>query len=673
MTFPQRSSRGFQALSTVLTFACVALVVWLTYSPGLRGPFVFDDIPNFISNPAVAVSELTSSQIGAAARANDSGPLGRPLSSLSFGLNHFLAGGYENTFPFKLTNLLIHIVNIVLVYWLARSLLSKLPACDWPLPSEMRLPLAAFAAVAWGLHPIQLTSVLYVVQRMTTLSAMFTLAGLLLFFAGRKRVELGVPRGFRLMAAGLLVGLAGALAKENAVLILAYVLVIEFVFFNRPLSTADQRHLAAFYGVSVFAPFTISVAALTFHPSWLLDTYIVRDFTLIERLLTEARVLWRYASLIVFPQPAGFTLFHDDIPLSTGLLTPWSTFPAVVALLAALASSILLTKRAPVAAFAVLWFLAGHSLESSIFGLELAHEHRNYLPSFGLIFAIACVIGRYHASTTYKAVPVSMAAAFVLTLGVVTSIRAETWSSEERLIQTMVQQHPRSERSHAMYAELLGERRGDMKGAFQHYRQAMELAPEEPAYALRLILFVAAHFQPSSHAATAENRATVWRALEATLGDRLIIQLATGPISPEGARSLRAVNRCVIEKLGTCNQLVPDVIGWHKALEQNPRALPSIRSSLLFDLFEIAYADARYDTALWAAQRGSTLDPSSIDFLLMQADALVALKRLSEAERALAQIEAKSEHAPGRHVSIEIIRKKIRAQRTRVSKLGGAT
>src|SRR3546814_2498510 len=80
--------------------------------------------------------------------------------------------------PFKATNLLIHLLNTLLVFVLARQLLG-LAKCDKPLIA------ATLCAALWALHPMQVSTVLYVVQRMTELAALFSLLGLICYVHGR--------------------------------------------------------------------------------------------------------------------------------------------------------------------------------------------------------------------------------------------------------------------------------------------------------------------------------------------------------------------------------------------------------------------------------------------------------------------------------------------------------
>ena len=67
------------------------------------------------------------------------------------------------------------------------------------------------------------------------------------------------------------------------------------------------------------------------------------------------------------------------MPAGLLAITSWTIMIAV---------SIGIRKKHPILLFSVTWFLFGHLLESSLFPLELYFEHRNYIPSFGVIFGI---------------------------------------------------------------------------------------------------------------------------------------------------------------------------------------------------------------------------------------------------------------------------------------------
>ena len=633
------------ALQPRLLLGAVIGIVVLVYLPGLQGPFVFDDTTSITGVPAVALTRLDITQLIAAATANESGPLGRPLASLTFALNHYFAGGFDSTIPFKLTNLLIHVANTALIY----LFLSRLR------PSFESLPVLLLTA-AWALHPIHLTSVLYVVQRMTSLSSTFVLMGLIVFVDGRRRFPLEQKRGLVQMAAGLAIGLCGMLAKESAVLILLYALVVESAAFSRVGFTRPlRRRLIAFYAVTVLSPI---IALLSTFWGAVADSYAARDFTMSQRLLTESRVLWYYARLIVAPSLQELSLFHDDITVSTGLLDPWTTAPALAGLLACLSGALLMRRRAPMVSFAVLWFLAGHSLESSFIGLEIAHEHRNYLPSLGIIAGV--IHGLLHmasrpGSNALKPLCLSLIAAYVTTTG----LRAAEWQSATGIIEGMARRHPDSVRTNTMLAELRLAQGRPLEGLLA-YAKAISLAPEQPFIPIRLAaalasIRVAEGPRPNASAAPSAQAVSMPApfpsleniiervpnpngddrlALRSRLVERVTLQLATRPIVPDTVLALRSLASCVVQ-VPDCVALEDNAITWHRTVLENPAASHRTHLRIAFELFHIAMARNDFALALDAVGRGLALDPGSVNLRLMKLDALIAANRLGEAEESL--------------------------------------
>ena len=152
--------------------------------PGLTGAFFFDDHPNIVENEAIQINALDSAAIKQALSGPAAGPLGRPVSVASFALTHYFFS--LDAFAFKAVNLGIHLIAGVLAYWLAVMLLQAARAT-----TDQRqhwIPLWVFAL--WSLHPIQLTPVLHVVQRMTSLSALFLFAPCSFIYARARAADM---------------------------------------------------------------------------------------------------------------------------------------------------------------------------------------------------------------------------------------------------------------------------------------------------------------------------------------------------------------------------------------------------------------------------------------------------------------------------------------------------
>jgi hypothetical protein len=205
--------------------------------------------------------------------------------------------------------------------------------------------------------------------------------------------------------------------------------------------------------VFIALPLIAGLAYLLTHPGML--GYQGRPFTLDERLLTQPRVLWLYLRWLFIPDISAFGLFHDDIPVSTGFLSPPSTILAIIALVALLVAAIAYRRKAPFFSFAVLFFLANHLLESSIIPLEMVFEHRNYLASLGPLLFLAYVVTIASARMNVRPLAMVLGALLLASYTFVTYVRVDNWSSYESFIFSSAENHPDSPRSNFMAGQML--------------------------------------------------------------------------------------------------------------------------------------------------------------------------------------------------------------------------
>ncbi len=433
------------------------------YWAGLFGGFAFDDFSNIVGNRALRVADDSLAGWKAAANSGVAGPMGRGLSMLSFALNYRFFG--EAPFSFKLTNLGIHYANALVMGLLARQVL-RLAA---PAVSPRQVGcVAACAAVIWALHPMNALPVLFVVQRMTSLSALFMLAGLSLYLYGRTTPS---RRGLAAIATSILLCLPAAVySKETGVLFPVYILLAEWLLLGsfKRLPCNTVLPLALVVGVLLGVLCWVNWGIVT-------SGYRLRDFSLQERLMTEPRVLWFYVQQMLLPMPQAFGLYLDDIAISRGLLTPWTTLLAIAGWVAVTAWAFGVRRRQPVFAFAVFWFLASHALESTILPLEIAFEHRNYLAGFGLFVWLASLLLPDGTVHQWRLLRVASLLVFVVFCGFVTSLRASQWSDDFSRRQVEVFNHPQSARANYEYAILVLERTfGAGRGSEQAYALVRE-------------------------------------------------------------------------------------------------------------------------------------------------------------------------------------------------------
>ena len=371
----------------------------------------------------------------------------------TFATNFAVAGGL-NTVGLKSINVAIHIGCGVLLFYLARGLF----AIALPRLREDDLVLyALLAAALWLLAPLHVSTVLYTVQRMAQLSTLFALGALLLFVRYRSQWARAGASVADIIAAVLWLGLLvllSVLSKENGILALWLMAVIEVTLFRGRWAGRESAPVRGLGWLALLAPLALFLLLLALSPGIFVSGYASRDFSLEERLLTQPRLLWRYLGWMVWPDINSMGFQHDDIPLSRGWLQPWTTLPALLGWLGALAVAGVLRRRTPLLLFALLFFLVGHFMESGVWPLEMVYEHRNYLPSVGVFIALAAVIVQlgYRVAPSGIAVPVLALVAISSTL---LFLRVYTWSDGLRLAEVNVQNHPESSRSHFFLAESL--------------------------------------------------------------------------------------------------------------------------------------------------------------------------------------------------------------------------
>lgn len=645
----------------IYAILAVSALLFLIYLPGLSGPYVLDDSENVYLNDAIALKDLSTANLYNALRANESGPLLRPLASLSFALNHYFAGGFENTLPFKLTNLLIHIGNTALIYSLVLLLLQTPTLRDTSM-GAYPLPVAALTSALWASHPIQLTNVLYVAQRMNSLSAMGVLIGLLIFMRGRRLVNENRPHGITIMTIGVILGLfLGLISKENAALLPLFALAIEYVFYRRDqLDSRMRRHLYAFYIFMVMIPVTIFGIYLIGHPEFITNSYALRHFTLHERLLTETRVLWFYVGLLILPTPDRLGLFHDDITLSTSLFDPITTLFAVAGLGALSLFALTKNKRWPVTSFAILWFLAGHTLESSVFGLELSYEHRNYLPSLGFFFLVSfMILSLLQKTKSAVMLRLLLPLGLVLVLSFATWNRAGTWNNLHTLAETSAQHHPDSPRANdfASKANLLEV--NDINRAIAYALKTVASAPQEPGSRIYLQLLLAtaeteineslakSHGKnwsspknikisglPDEIEIKADNRSLRLRH-EAAAAQTIVNLLKTEPITVHTVVALENLRRCVIDTPQVCALLQADALAWLAIAANNPRSSNDYRAIVLRDAAMLNAHQGHYDQALRYMEQAAELDPGVLTYRLAKTEYLIRTGHMGQAKSML--------------------------------------
>lgn len=517
-------------------------IVALSYGAGLHGGYVFDDYPNIVDNARLHVG-LTSGWNDwlAAAFSSPSSDLQRPLAMLTFAANHAISG--LDPYWMKVTNLGIHLVNTLLVFGLVRALLRASGQRD---PSRT-YRLSLWITAAWALNPINLMSVLFVVQRMESLSHVFVFSGLWLYLVGRERLRID-GEGWVLAGAGIAGGTAlGVLGKESAVLLPVYALALEWGLLRfATKGHARDRRLLLFYAAVLVLP-AIAGAAWLF-PSVMSGTaYAGRDFTMGERLLTETRVVLDYLHWTVLPDLGQLSLYHDDYLVSRGLLSPPATAAALLALGLLVTAAAWLRPRRPLMALGIAWFLAAQLLTATVLPLELVFEHRNYFASLGLMLFIGDALFLAPPSQTLRRAGVAAACLLLLFYAGITTLRSREWSDPLRFAVTEAAKHPQSPRAtYELARDLI------ILTGYRHDSPSLD-----PAFAALERAMSAPQATPMPESAAIVLASRTNRPVEPRWWYRLQDKLKTSAIGPQQINAIAALVDCQLE--GNC-QLPPQAM-----------------------------------------------------------------------------------------------------------------
>ncbi len=510
--------------TALILIAAITLVI---YGNAYQVPFVFDDAAQIEHKEKIRDLKNYFSLKGIKSH--------RPIVEFSFALNYQL--GKLNPVGYHLVNILIHMTNGVLVYFLAlhvfgrlsffqreqggppvapefpgkrkkksrRSISAKRKSNAAALSSSKIPPMALWVALFFVAHPIQTQAVTYIVQRYTSMAAMFFLASLLSYIQGRKlqlnieglrenrkggddspKTDVGKKGLFAFsfkipfyFAACVLSSVLAFLSKENAVTLPGIILLVEYFLFDRSWQ-GWKKKLIWLVPLGVFLAFLalyfLSASRGLKFENLLEDVSILtRETRTVDRwsyCCTQFNVLVEYIRLLFFPLSQNVDHMY---PLKSGFfdgLTPLA-FGSIMSIISV---GIWNIKKRPAVSFGVFWFFITLSIESSIFPIsDTMFEHRLYLPVFG--FAISVVYVVFQIFSHKSAWANLFLAAAIVTLGVGTYLRNNVWQDPLSLWKDSVRKNPGNHRAHSNLGAELNDV-GHLDLAIREYSKALEIKPD---------------------------------------------------------------------------------------------------------------------------------------------------------------------------------------------------
>ncbi|HZV68618.1 MAG TPA: tetratricopeptide repeat protein [Saprospiraceae bacterium] len=452
------SSLAFNGLAAILILGI------LIYANSCGSTFHLDDLNNIRDNPSIR----NLSDVQGIWKYSHT----RFLAFLSFAWNYHY--GQLNVWGYHFFNLIIHLINAVLVYWLSFLIFSTPVLKDKFMPKDKTM-LSMAVALLFVSHPLATQSVTYIVQRMTSMSTMFYLLSVILYLISRLTVREKTVKNRLLIGAGVSALLA-MLTKENAFTIPFAIVLVEIFFLRtgqNAISFKDKRVLLI--GVAL-----ISLIALGFYnysgiltnPQFVDSDMGNKDITAITYLLTQFSVILKYIQLLIVPVNL---VFDYNYKLVMSFLDPraWISFLALVGLIVL---AIYFFKKHRIISFGIFWFFLTLAIESSIIPLQdLIFEHRTYLPSFGFFLILVYVV--YLLTwKNIRTIGITILALVISVNSVLAYMRNTVWKDEITLTTDSIEKSPGKARHYNNRGDALADQ-DKMEEAFRDFDKAIALHP----------------------------------------------------------------------------------------------------------------------------------------------------------------------------------------------------
>lgn len=467
-TAPIAASRASISLAVLALMA----LTFAAYHEAPANGFHLDDFHNIVQHAPIWLDELTLS--GLINAGLESVLPWRPLPNITFALDWWRGGGQPSTFQW--TNIVIHAFTALMAFTLLILILRQFKGHL----DNYSLWCAFLGAAFWAVHPIQIQGVTYIVQRMASMAAFFTLLSVWSYIRGR----LAPKRHILWFCLCGFAALCGALSKENAWILPILLILAEYGVcrHKKPLIRSQYDYfwlsLPVLLGIIIVADLISGAGPLSAYTQ---PRFAARDFTLTERLLTQPRVILFHLSQILWPLPERFSIEHS-FAISTGLFQPISTFAALITLFLWIGAGIylLLKKEYRLWGFCILWIPITLVIESTVIPLEIIFEHRMYLPLVGLAGLLTLSLtAAAHRGKTIAYFTGGLAALFIFACLASTLHRVPDWRNRLTLYESAIQNAPDSARALGTLAMAYVERGRTAEGASLAQR-ALQIDPDEP-------------------------------------------------------------------------------------------------------------------------------------------------------------------------------------------------
>lgn len=440
-----------QRLLMLAGVAAIAVMTIASYIPAIRAGFVWDD------DEWVETNHLLSAPDGMHRIwfSLDQPSQYFPMVYTTFRLEYAIWG--LSTLGYHLTNVVLHVINALLVWFLL-----------W----RLRTPGAWAAAAIFALHPVHVESVAWVTERKNVLMMVFFMLSLAAWIEFTDRVHRS-RRAWHLYALSLLLYALALLSKTTACTLPAALVLVLWIK-DTPLDRRRWLEIIP-YSVPGLAMGLLTMWWEQYHQGTRSAGFMLGP---IERVLVAGRAVWFYLGKLLWPVNLCFSYGKWAIDRSDPVQYGW--------LLACLAVAFMMWRwrraigRGPVAAIG--FFVATLTPMLGVFMLATfvytyVADHYQYVASVGPISLIAgCgTLASRRLGKAGQWAGRAILCVLLATLAGLTWQQSGIYKDRETLWRDTVNKNPDSFMAHNNLGTQLRSQ-GKLDEAVSHYRRALELA-----------------------------------------------------------------------------------------------------------------------------------------------------------------------------------------------------
>ena len=287
----------------------------------------------------------------------------------TFALNYHF--GNLDVWGYHLFNLIIHLINACLVWWLTMLIFSSPNIKNLPIARQSKA-IAFFTALLFVSHPLATQSVTYIVQRMASLAALFYFLSLALYIKARL-LDKSHPSKYVLFACSLISALIAIFTKENALTLPFAIILFDLFFLQKKMPSINLKdYRVVLFLFAIFSFILIVILFFSFKILKPLTPDEHNDFktiTSMNYLFTEFRVIIKYLQLLVLPINQNLDY---DFQISNNFFE-LRTMLSFLFLLALIILAIFLFNKNRIVSFCIFWFFLTLTIESSFIQIGRAH------------------------------------------------------------------------------------------------------------------------------------------------------------------------------------------------------------------------------------------------------------------------------------------------------------